>query len=281
MKYPYNKVYLEITNICNMSCSFCHRTRREPRRMSYEEFRSIIRDLTPLTEYIYYHIMGEPLTHPLLPEFIAYASSLGFKSAVTTNGTLLKKRGDELIDSGVYKVSISVHSFEEGGEEEYAEYLSSCFEFADKASKRGILTVFRLWNKGKDGGRNEYMTQLMEKYFPRSENEYKESPRGIRIRDKLHLEYGERFEWPDPLADFTGEDVFCYGLKDQFGILCDGTVVPCCLDSDGNIPLGNVFDTPIEQILTSPRAEAIRTGFARRCASEELCKHCGYAKRFG
>ena len=104
--------------------------------------------------------------------------------------------------------------------------------------------------------------------------------KGIRIRDKLFLEYGDRFVWPDKDVDVISEKVFCYGLKDHFGILCDGTVVPCCLDSEGEITLGNIFDTPILDIMNSERATLIREGFKRRCGVEELCKKCGYATRF-
>ncbi len=277
----YSKVYIEITNTCNKNCSFCHKTKREKRIITFDEFKVICEKLKGHTNYLYYHLMGEPLTHPLLPDFIEYASSVGFKSAVTTNGTLLGEKGDALIEKSVYKVSISLHSFEEGSCEEYEKYLSDCFDFADKASQRGVLTVFRLWNKGYDKGRNVNTLECLEKRFPQGDtNEWRQGARGVRIRDKLHLEYGERFEWPDLSAKEFGSDVFCYGLKDQFGILADGTVVPCCLDSEGNIPLGNIFELSAEEILSSPRAVNMVHGFAKRCASEELCKRCGYAQRF-
>ena len=115
----YSRVYVEITNICNRSCSFCPGTTREKRRMSLDEFKLVANSLIGVTDYIYFHVMGEPLTHPELPEFIKYATSLGFKCAVTTNGTLIKERADELVSSGVYKVNLSVHSFEDGEEEKY------------------------------------------------------------------------------------------------------------------------------------------------------------------
>ena len=273
----YSRVYVEITNICNKSCSFCHGTRRKKRRMTKEEFQHIATALLPLTDYLYFHVMGEPMTHPELPEFIEYATSLGFKCAVTTNGSLLDKHGDRLISSGVYKVNLSVHSFEEGEDDEYFAYLDSLARFADKASGAGVLTVLRLWNNGCDGGRNDRTLAFFEsKLF----GEWKWGARGARIRHKLHLEYGERFEWPDMNAPLGSDSVFCYGLGDHFGILSDGSVIPCCLDSEGDITLGNIFKTPIEEILTSKRAVAIREGFDKRIATEELCRKCGYATRF-
>ena len=274
----YSRVYVEITTICNRSCTFCPGTKRAPKRLSMEEFQAIIEKLKGVTKYLYLHVMGEPLTHPLLPEFIRYATQEGFLVSVTTNGTLLKKRAEELLQSGVYKINISIHSFEEGSNEEYQKYIFSCMEFADEASKAGILTVLRLWNKGFDEGRNINTLSMLQEYF--AGEEWKEGGKGSRIRNKLHLEYGERFQWPDIEKEEMGADVYCYGLKDHFAILCDGSVVPCCLDREGEITLGNIFSDNLSEILSGDRAEQMRQGFRCRTATEELCRKCGYARRF-
>ena len=273
----YNKVYVEITNICNMSCSFCHGHKRERRRMSADEFSQILDKLTDKTKYIYYHLMGEPLTHPQLPEFIKMAGQRGYKSIITTNGTLLGRRKNELLIVGLHKVNISLHSFEEGTDKSYEAYVNQLCDFAKAAAEQGIIVVFRLWNKGFDGGRNQAAMALLRKNI---DGEWAENTRGIRIRDKIFLEWGERFEWPDSQAEIKGNKFFCYGLRDQFGILCDGTVVPCCLDSDGVINLGNIFTDDINQILNSEPAKAMVCGFSRGAATEDLCKRCGYAQRF-
>lgn len=274
----YSRVYVEITTVCNRNCTFCPGTKRAPQRLSMEEFQKIIRKLKGVTRYLYLHVMGEPLTHPLLPEFIRYATQEGFLISVTTNGTLLEKRQEELLTSGVYKINISVHSFEEGSSEDYQNYILSCAKFADKASKAGILTILRLWNKGYDEGRNINTLNLLQEYF--EEEEWKEGGKGSRIRKKLHLEYGERFEWPDIEKEEMGSEVYCYGLKDHFAVLCNGSVVPCCLDREGEITLGNIFSDDLSEILSGERAEQMRQGFRCRKATEELCRKCGYAKRF-
>ena len=273
----YNKVYVEITNICNMSCSFCHGHKRAPKRMSREEFSLILDKLKEQTKFIYYHLMGEPLTHPQLPEFLKMANERGYKSIITTNGTLIEKCGNEILSAGVHKVNISLHSFEKGSDEDFKRYLLSLADFANKASEQGVLVVFRLWNKGLDGGKNQSAIEfLKENIF----GEWQENEKGFRIRQNAYLEWGNRFEWPDADAEIKGEKFFCYGLKDQFGILADGTVVPCCLDSEGVISLGNIFEQDIEAILNSKRALAMVEGFKCFEASEELCKRCGYAQRF-
>ena len=278
MAQKYSRVYVEITNICNRACSFCPGTKRAKKRMTLDEFSVVLDKLKGITEYVYLHVMGEPLTHPELPDFINLASEKGFKCSITTNGTLLGKRRDELLASSLYKANISIHSFESGTDEEYLSYLNGCFDFADESSKHGILTVLRLWNRGHDGGRNlDTLAILREKF---KDDEWRESVNSTRIRHRLHLEWGDRFEWPDVGCDELGDQVFCHGLGDHFGILVDGRVIPCCLDREGVIELGNVFEDDLNEVLTSERAEKMREGFRNKKASEELCRKCGYARRF-
>ena len=273
----YSRVYVEITNLCNRNCSFCPGTARPGKRLTVEEFRTSAEKLRGTTRYLYYHLMGEPLTHPQLPDMIRTAGALGFRSQLTTNGTLLPQRGQAVLDAGVHKVNISVHSFEEGSDEDYVNYINACLDFADRASRAGTIVVLRLWNNGCDAGRNISTLDLTRARFPW---DWHEEPRGIRIQDRLYLEHGDRFDWPDLEAEDGGDSVFCYGLRDHFGILSDGRVVPCCLDREGAITLGNIFEQDISGILNSPRAKAMAEGFDRRKATEELCRKCGYARRF-
>ena len=273
----YSRVYVEITNICNMACSFCHGHSRQKRSMTLAEFSHILNQLEGKTQYIYYHLMGEPLLHPELPKFLELAAARGFRSILTTNGTLLKKRGHEILRAGIHKISISLHSFEGSNEASHRAYLQEVADFADAAANAGVVVVLRLWNRGFDEGRNDTTLHFLRSVI---DGQWAENSRGIRIRDKFYLEWGDRFQWPDKDAPVQGEQFFCYGMRDHFGILCDGTVVPCCLDSEGVINLGNVFTDDLSAILSSPRATAIAKGFARRAAAEELCRRCGYAQRF-
>lgn len=273
----YSRVYIEITNICNMNCSFCHGHSRHGKFMTLNEFGHILDKLEGQTNYVYYHLMGEPLLHPQLPDFLKTATEKGFRSVITTNGTLLGKMADELISSAVHKVNISLHSFEKDNQPARNAYLNEIVRFSDAASAAGIIVVLRLWNNGFDEGRNDGILDFLRSSL---HGEWAKNTKGIRIRDKLHIEWGDRFEWPDKGAPVQGKDVFCYGLQDHFGILCDGSVVPCCLDSDGVITLGNIFNESIDEILNSPVAVSMREGFEKRKAVQELCRRCGYAQRF-
>ena len=261
-----------------MNCSFCHGHSRAARKMTADELATVFDKLRGVTSYVYFHLMGEPLTHPDLPKFIEMASERGFKPMITTNGTLLSRRGDEILASGaLHKINISLHSFEGEDADKYRKYLSEIASFAKKAASAGTIVVLRLWNKGFDGGNNDIALGFLRESI---DGEWAENTRGLRIREKLFLEWGDRFGWPDKDAEIQGDEVTCYGLRDHFGILSDGTVVPCCLDSDGVINLGNIFTDEIGDILGSERAVAMKRGFECRYATEELCKRCQYAQRF-
>ena len=222
----YSRVYIEITNICNMNCSFCHGHSRAPRRMSEAEFCRVLSALEGHTKHLYFHLMGEPLTHPDLPRFIRLARERGFKPMITTNGTLLRQRGDHVIAANPHKINISLHSFEEDSEQDQLNYLSDVTSFANQAANASIIVVLRLWNRGHDGGKNHVTLDFLRANL---EGEWTPNSRGLRVREKLFVEWGDRFEWPDMTAPVYSNNVFCYGMRDHFGILCDGTVVPCCL----------------------------------------------------
>lgn len=270
------KAYLEITNACNLNCSFCHKTKRETKYLSLEEFKTAATKLRDVTEYLYFHLMGEPLLHPDLGNFLSYASSLGFKVILTTNGTLLKKREKILLNApSLHKISISLHSFEanEMGIS-IDSYLEGCFDFCKKASEKGKIAVMRLWNKGGKEDLNEHILNKMHLSFP---DEWTETYSGCKLKNKVFLEWGEKFDWPDIESETLSDNISCYGLRDQIGILSNGTVVPCCLDSDGVINLGNIFTEDLENILNNERANNLRESLRRRKVCEELCKKCGYA----
>ena len=245
----YNKVYLEITNRCNLRCSFCPGTRRPPRTMSPAEFRLLAEKLRPATRYLYLHLMGEPLLHPELPALLAIAGELNFLVNITTNGTLLPQAGEALLAApAVRKVSISLHSLEANDSRVFSAYLGSCISFAKRAAAAGKLTGLRLWNlDGSLPGQNDLNAPMLEELHRAFPGEWPPVREGHKIAERTYLEFGERFEWPDLSAGEREGDAFCYGLRDQFGVLCDGTVVPCCLDHEGDLALGNLFTQPLEE----------------------------------
>lgn len=247
--------------------------------MTEQEFSALLPKLQPWTDFLYFHIMGEPLCHPNLYRFLKLAHEAGFRVILTTNGTMLAKEADALCRTpGLHKVNVSLHAFEANNlAMSFDQYLRGCLAFG-KAAENKVLVSYRLWNNGGADTKNAEMLDAMHTYFP---GPWVDEGRGIRIGQRIYLEYGDKFDWPDLSAPIQGKRVMCYGMRDHIGVLCDGTVVPCCLDHEGDIPLGNLFTQDLGDILATPRAKAIFDGFQCGKPSEELCRRCGYAQRFG
>lgn len=273
------RAYVEITNICNLHCSFCPGTKRQQRLMAVEEFADIAGKLRGHVQYLYLHVMGEPLLHPALQQILAKGEEMGFRICVTTNGTLLDKAGDTLLRSpALHKVSVSLHSFEGNGGGDMRPYLERVWRFAERAAAQGVIVALRLWN---EGGAEERNGEVLEFLHEKTNHMVWEEKRdgSFTLREKLYLEHAEKFEWPDLSAPERGTE-FCLGLRDQIAVHVDGTVVPCCLDHEGDIPLGNLLREDLEEILAGERAKEIYDGFSCRRPTEELCRRCGYASRF-
>lgn len=286
----FKKVYIEITNVCNLSCSFCPKTKREKKFLNIEEFRYRLQEVKPYTKYLYFHLMGEPLLNPNLKQFLTIANEEGFKVNLTTNGTLLNKNREILLAAeSLRQINISLHSFEANDSEvDFEEYLYNIIDFIQEANaSSNIIISMRLWNldsynlRGQNKLNSNIITILQDKFgYQYDLEEIISRDKKVKIRENLYLNSAEKFQWPDMDIDILGEKGFCHGLRDHFGILVDGTVVPCCLDGEGNIPLGNIYDASLEDILSGERAENIYNGFSQRRRVEELCKRCGYSDRF-
>lgn len=274
------RCYLEITNVCNLDCVFCPKTDRAKHTLTLEEFDVLTSRLKGEVRFLYFHLMGEPFLHPQLQQFVRMAREKGFTPVLTTNGTLLSRRTD-MLEELPHKVQISLHSHEGNGKANLREYIGEVMTFAMEAARRGCIIVLRLWNEGGHNSQNQTILDLIAEHQPRP---WMERHDGWKLADNLFLENDNMFEWPDLQHEvYDEEEVFCYALRNQIGVLVDGTVVPCCLDHNGDMPLGNLYEQSLEQILSSPRAHALYEGFTRHAAVEPLCQRCGYSavsKRF-
>lgn len=285
----FKKIYIETTNICNLSCNFCPKTSRKLGFMSIESFTEIINKIKGYTNHIYLHLMGEPFLNRNLEAFLETAKEADLKVNITTNGTLINKVKNVIIDSkAVRQINISLHSFEANENDiEFYEYINNILDFINESTEKSeTICALRLWNIDTEElkANNDLNSQIIKLIEEKLNLEFsliealKEKKR-LKLKDKVYLNMAEKFSWPDANLELISEEVFCHGLRDQIGILLDGTVVPCCLDSEGKIQLGNIFEKSLEEIITSERAKNLYDGFSRRRAVEDLCKRCGYAKR--
>jgi radical SAM protein with 4Fe4S-binding SPASM domain len=284
----FSRIYIEISNICNLQCSFCPVVEREKDVMPVDRFRSILKEAAPLAEQICLHVMGEPLGHPEFPRFVQIAEEQEVLLQITTNGTLLdEKRSAALLRPSIRQVNFSLQSFSDNfPKSDPKPYWKKILVFAKQAelARPDLYINFRLWNLGDDQeNRNTVFLDFLEE-----ELEIKISrivdpalQKSKKLRNRLYLHFDSRFEWPTENDHVHKSELgFCHALSNQIAILSDGSVVPCCLDKEAKLKLGNCEETPLVEILEGARARHIREGFARGQAVEKLCQNCDYSKRF-
>ena len=256
--------------------------------MDEELFTRILYEIKDSSEYIYFHVKGEPLLHPHLERFLTISGEKGFRVSIATNGTLIGKTGEQLIDKpALRQMSFSFHSLEEETDRAVIEkYLDDIFNFAIEAVKKTKMFIeFKLWNLNRvpENESNKIIFSFMANRLnlPVNFHEGISSGKGVRISDRIFLSRGSEFLWPDLDSPDNNPNGYCYGLKRQAAILVDGTVVPCCLDGKGIVKLGNIKDSSFLDIIDGKRALRIIRGFSERKAVEELCRKCTYRNRFG
>ncbi len=272
----FKKIYVEITNSCNKNCSFCSISKRKKKEMSLSEFKEVIEKIKPYTNYIYLHIKGEPLLHSNIKDILEICRVNKIKVNLTTNGTYLNKYKEVICNSNtVRQINISLHSYKKDDD---FKTLFQAVDYINKNSK--IYLVYRYWILSKTNRSNNYQINNLVEHYKLS-NEIKDkiySDLNIKINDTLYVNKDYEFIWPsldNNCHNLTGT---CLGLKSHIGILSDGTVVPCCLDAEGIIALGNIFEKSLEEILNSERAQKMIKGFRENKKIEELCKHCSFKK---
>lgn len=273
----FKKIYIEITNVCNLSCSFCSIDHRKKEEITLEKMEVLLQKIDDYTDYVYLHVKGEPLLHSHLMEILDLCEKYHKKVNLTTNGTLMKNKQKELNHPAVRQINVSLHS-----ENNKANYLEEILETVDILNNK--IIVFRYWIL-KGNKLNEKSTNIVNKiidYYHLSPDfvEKIKMQNHIKIQNNLYLDKQNEFIWPSMENDYNVEEGYCYALKDQLAILVDGTVIPCCLDSDGIIKLGNIYHDNLENIINSNRFQVMKRGFCNRKVTEELCKHCSYKERF-
>ena len=286
----YKRINIEISNICNLQCSFCPEVHREKKVMHASVFQRILAQVGPLTEEVCLHLMGEPLGHPQLSEFVDICAEYQVPVNFTTNGTLLNERRIEILLRPIIRqVNFSVHSFEANfGERDVTPYLNKVFGFTRLAFERrpDLYINYRIWDLHDPVSltpTNARIRQAIEKeygFLLDAGSIDLRRKKSYRVANRLYLNLDSRFEWPSLAAPFRSETGFCHGLSNHFGIHADGAVVPCCLDKEAVLKLGDVENQPIIDILAGQRATRIAQGFEQGKCVEDLCQRCDFIKRF-
>lgn len=278
----FRKIFLEITNVCNLTCSFCPPPQRAAQCLTVERFDTLLSRLEGWGKFLYFHVKGEPFLHPQLDELLALAGDRGFQVNLTTNGTLLADRVDEVLGSpALRQINVSLHSHSGLAS---AEYWTGLEVFLDRHARQPRFPVsLRVWTRrpGEPPEGLEALWQGLERRYP-VVGPWERSgtlDQGLALAPQVFLNFDRPFVWPHvnrPADHPTGR---CHGLVHQIGVLADGTVVPCCLDGNGDLGLGNLFETPLGDILKGPLARTIAEGLALGHRTQRLCQTCNFPDR--
>lgn len=293
MKYKFKRVYIEITNVCNLKCSFCSTTSKKSRTMTTEEFEHIAKQVSMVTQYVYLHVKGEPLLHNNIKDILDLCEKYGLRVNLTTNGTLLNRHIEMLKNhKAIRQVNISLHSLTQQNCDinEFMEPVVSLIN-----AKNHPLIQLRLWTLSSDNDSTvrEIINVLADKIPAESgaakskENDHHatrfseiygsvKAGNYYTLAPKVFLDYDKEFVWPSLDNEYISDRGICYGLRSMIGILCDGTVVPCCLDAQGVIDLGNIFTQSLEEILNNELAVDFTYNIKNRKLTQQLCRRCGY-----
>ncbi len=285
----FSKVNIEISNICNLQCSFCPEVIRAKKLIDLDLFRKIIEQVSPLTEQVCFHLMGDPLVHPKLAELVDICEEHSTRIFFVTNGVLLREKQTALLLRPAFRqVNFSLHSFHDNfPDRDPTDYLERVFAYTERAliERPDLYINYRLWNledvRGTGSKNREMLERIQKRFSTRLDTDVDVRHRKSHpVRGRLYLHFDTEFTWPSLDLPVLGESGRCHGLSTHFGVLVDGTVVPCCLDKEGGIALGRIQEAPLLEILESQRARAVLNGFRSGKLVEDLCKRCQYIERF-
>lgn len=286
----FHRAYVEVTNICGLACTFCPPKSQPTQTMEPAFFQQVLEELQGRTDEIALHVMGDPLVLSNLTDYLDIAADLGFKVMITTSGFYLDQmRRQQLFHPAVRQINVSLNSFNKNAvSRSFDDYLGAVLSLCDEkqSALKEIFINLRLWNLDElhsEAPFNRILFERLEEHFNLEKgyiagHSLKER-QGIRLAYKTLLHFDRYFEWPSLERPVVG-DGYCHGLGGQIAVLADGRVVPCCLDGEGIMELGNLHEINLDRILTSKRSMAITEGFSRGIAVEELCKRCSYKERF-
>ena len=273
----FRKIYIEITNKCNLSCSFCSKSKRTLIEMTTEELEQVLQQVSKYTKTIYLHVKGEPLFHTKLDEILTLCDTYNMRVNITTNATLMEAKVDVLRKHEcLRKLNISLHS-ENKMENYYERVMKACDTLSN------VYVVYRLWtlNEYEINEEAKAIIDALKMHYHLEEEKVQELIREkhVVLCDHVIVDKENMFVWPDINNTFTHESGYCFALKTHIAILSNGDVVPCCLDGEGVLKLGNIFEENLEEILEKEQTKKIKLGFQNRKPFALLCKKCGFLAR--
>jgi MoaA/NifB/PqqE/SkfB family radical SAM enzyme len=281
----FNKVYIELTNVCGLECSFCPTKILQNQTISLDTFNTIALQVKQYTNIITFHVFGDPLVLKNLSSYLDIALKHNLKVELVTTGYYLNNFTTKtFLHDAIKQINFSLNSYNKNDMKmSLQEYMKPMIDISKEKIKqnKNIFINFRLWNlntQNSESDFNQKIYTILEKEFS-IDLRNTTTTKAIRLDNKVLIDFDNYFSWPDLKSNHFSHNT-CYGLKSHFAILASLKVVPCCLDSYGCIELGDLNKQSLDSILYNKKTTNIIDGFKNNIAVEELCKKCTFKDRF-
>ena len=280
------KVYIELTSKCGLSCDFCPSSSRNISTMDLSLFKKINLQLKAFTSDIAYHVVGDPLLVENIKEYLDISHQEGLRVHITTAGYYLKPWHVEVLNHPAIKqINFSLNSYR-GNKlpislEQYLQKIAD-FTLAFRAMNSKAFINYRLWNEEENNSHEAYNKQVIAFMFEKLGGDFLQidEKKSLRVISKVLFNFDTLFTWPSLKAPYVSERGYCHGLSGQMAILSSGEVVPCCFDYEAVINLGDAKEQSLQEIIKQERSLKIIEGFKEGKITEDLCKHCAYRTKF-
>ncbi|OPG25209.1 radical SAM/SPASM domain-containing protein [Helicobacter pylori] len=279
-KKPFKKIYIELSDICGLQCSFCPNPKNIRGVMPLELFEKVCKEAAPLTPIITLHVLGDPCKLKNLNRYLNAAKRFSLKVDLVTSGAYLRDF-ETLLQDAIYQISISLDAgLDNHNKLNQHRYIQKILEFCRYKCEKNSEVFLNLRIQDSTLDKHQNLIKPFLESFECVSLETLKSQGRVRLFKKSFLNIQKTFKWPDlnaqnPLNQ-ESKTPYCYGLIKQIAILSNGVVVPCCMDTQAHINLGDLNHTPLKDILKSQKAMAIKTHFLKGEAPELLCKNCSY-----
>lgn len=277
MSRRFKKAYVEISDICGLSCSFCPSIKGKRGAMDLDLFEKICFELAGKCDRIALHLLGDPLKNPLLLQYLSIASRFNHQIEIVTSGFYLEKWDlKRLLSDPIVQFNLSLSAYTDPNNPKKETYLQKCLDLA-RLHQELQTSCFLNLRMHKSRLDHDLASEICKAF----DIPYEFDKNRIRLGKYLFLTLSKDFSWIDPLSKAFNQQKICYGLISQIGFLSDGRVVPCCIDCEGRIELGDIKMQSLNEILSSSLARNIYDGFQKGIAYHLQCQICTYpAKRY-
>ncbi|MGL2390909.1 radical SAM/SPASM domain-containing protein [Helicobacter pylori] len=279
-KKLFKKIYVELSDICGLQCSFCPNPKNIRGVMPLKLFEKVCKEVAPLTPIITLHVLGDPCKLKNLNRYLSTAKRFSLKVDLVTSGVYLHDF-ETLLQDAIYQISISLDAgLDHHNKLNQHRYIQKILEFCRYKFEKNSEVFLNLRIQDGTLDKHQNLIKPFLESFECVSLEGLKSQGRVRLFKKSFLNIQKTFKWPNlnapnPLNQ-KSKIPYCYGLIKQVAILSNGVVVPCCMDTQAHINLGNLNHMPLKDILNSQKSIAIKTHFLNGEALELLCKNCSY-----